>query len=112
MNKKLIKGSVDPLIIKLLLDHGRMYGYEICQRIKALSDDQIAISEAALYPALHRLEASDLLDSVTELAKGRPRKYYFIAPKKAQEANQLLIDFNQLLASLNSLLKPSNLSHG
>jgi len=38
-----------------------MYGYEIKQHVKQLTEGELAITEGALYPALHKLEARGLL---------------------------------------------------
>jgi PadR family transcriptional regulator PadR len=34
-----------------------MYGYEITQKVKEVSEGGIMLTEGALYPALHKLEA-------------------------------------------------------
>jgi len=57
-NKKLYRGSLSTIILKLLGDNGRMYGYEITQKVKALTAGELQITEGALYPALHKLEAA------------------------------------------------------
>ena len=50
--------------IMALEEQGRMYGYEITQKVKKLPKE-LNITEGALYPALHKLEAS-LLDVEVE----------------------------------------------
>jgi PadR family transcriptional regulator PadR len=47
---ELLKGTLQTIVLKVLKDNGRMYGYEITQRVKELSDDRILITEGALYP--------------------------------------------------------------
>ena len=54
---ELIKGTLKTIILKLLADNGRMYGYEITQRVRELTSERIQITEGALYPTLHALEA-------------------------------------------------------
>ena len=66
-NSKLYKGSLTTIILKLLNEHDKMYGYEITQKVKALTKGELKITEGALYPALHKLEAEGLLD--VEVAK-------------------------------------------
>ena len=36
-SKELLKGTLKPIILKLLSDTDRMYGYEIVQAVKQLS---------------------------------------------------------------------------
>ena len=61
-NSQLYKGSLNTIIMKLLEENGKMYGYEITQRVKAITLGELTITEGALYPALHKLEAEGLLD--------------------------------------------------
>jgi DNA-binding MarR family transcriptional regulator len=58
-----------------------MYGYEITQKVKELTQDDIQITEGALYPILHKLEAEEVLTAELEKVDGRTRKYYKITPK-------------------------------
>lgn len=41
MNKKLYKGSLQNIFLKLLKTHERMYGYQICKTVKEISNDEI-----------------------------------------------------------------------
>ena len=41
----------------------RMYGYEITRMVEELSESNIQLTEGALYPALHKLEAQGLFQS-------------------------------------------------
>ena len=61
-NSQLYKGSLNTIIMKLLEENGKMYGYEITQKVKAITQGELNITEGALYPALHKLEAEGLLD--------------------------------------------------
>jgi DNA-binding PadR family transcriptional regulator len=53
-SKDLIRGTLTPIILRLLHPDGKMYGYEICQKVKQLTDGSLLIREGSLYPALHR----------------------------------------------------------
>jgi PadR family transcriptional regulator PadR len=65
--EKHLKGSLSTIVLKLLDDNGRMYGYEITQKVKELTSGDIHITEGALYPILHKLEAEEVVDRVAEL---------------------------------------------
>ena len=62
---ELLKGTLSTIILKLLADHGKMYGYEITQKVKALTDNKILIKEGSLYPALHKLLKDGLVEVET-----------------------------------------------
>src|ERR1700761_1678870 len=90
---ELIKGTLKTIILKLLADNKKMYGYEITQRVKELTLDRIQITEGALYPALHVLEAGGLVTTETEFIGKRVRKYYSLSvagkAKTREKVNEL-----------------------
>ena len=55
IDPKLLRGSLDTIILKLLDEHDEMYGYQITQLVKELTAGEMKLTEGALYPALHRL---------------------------------------------------------
>src|SRR5690606_20484004 len=74
--QQLYKGSLNTIIMKLLEQNGKMYGYEITQKVKEITDGEMNITEGALYPALHKMEAEGFLDVEMDRVDGRIRKYY------------------------------------
>ena len=95
-SSELIKGTLKTIVLKLLADNDRMYGYEITQRVKELTLDKIQITEGALYPTLHALESDGLVTTEAEYMGKRVRKYYKLSPSgktKAQEKISELADF-------------------
>lgn len=106
MNQHL-KGSLSTIILKLLHDNGRMYGYEITQKVKALTQDDIKITEGALYPILHKLEAEEVLVAETERVEGRIRKYYRITPKGNAAAIDRIAELRAFAENLNRILNPN-----
>ena len=95
-SSELIKGTLKTIVLKQLGNNKRMYGYEITQRVKELSLDRIQITEGALYPTLHALEADGLVTVETEYIGKRVRKYYSLSPNgitKIEEKISELADF-------------------
>ena len=75
-SKELVGASSIPLILTILED-GENYGYNIIQRVKVLSEEQIQWKDGTLYPILHKLEKKGLIVSFWKQAEnGRKRKYY------------------------------------
>lgn len=105
MNQHL-KGSLSTIILKLLHDNGRMYGYEITQKVKELTQDDIQITEGALYPILHKLEAEEVLTAELEKVDGRTRKYYKITPKGNAVAVDRISELKAFAENLNLILNP------
>lgn len=81
VSRRMLAASLYPLMLSLLAD-GPKYGYQIIQRAKALSGDDIKLSNSKLYPLLHRLENEGLLESAWKPSEAGPdRKYYQITTK-------------------------------
>ncbi len=83
--KDLVAASAKPLLLALLRQ-GDSYGYEIIKNVRELSGGQLEWKEGMLYPLLHRLEESGLIESYQQTSESdRPRKYYRLLPEGAQE---------------------------
>ena len=95
-----LKGLLRPIVLKMLSDEGRMYGYEITQKVKMCTDSKITINEGALYPVLHRLEAEGLIEVEIEMVNNRPRKYYSLTKNGKKESKTVL---NEILGFMDRL---------
>ena len=79
-SSELIKGTLKTIILKLLRDNPRMYGYEMTQ-----------------------LEADGILQTESEFIGKRVRKYYSLTPKgktKGEEKISELADFLETMKFL------------
>lgn len=103
-SSELIKGTLKTIVLKLLNDGKRMYGYEITQKVKELTGDKIQITEGALYPTLHALEADGLLETETEYIGKRVRKYYKLSTKGKTTSKEKISEFADYLATMKDLL--------
>ncbi|SFC81994.1 DNA-binding transcriptional regulator, PadR family [Parapedobacter composti] len=101
---KLLKGTLQTIILKLLEDQDRMYGYEITQRVRELSGGEFNLTEGALYPALHKLEAEGLLETSTELVDGRIRKYYSLSSQGKGEVKTKMNEAATFIEKLQLVL--------
>ncbi len=100
---ELLKGTLHTILLKVLKDHGKMYGYEITQRVKDLSESRLLLTEGALYPSLHRLEAEGLLKTETVMMGKRVRKYYSITStgrSLAKDRVEELVDFIKTMSNV------------
>ena len=73
-SKELLKGTISAIILKLLSDQERMYGYEISMKVKELSEGKILLKDGSLYPALQKMTSDGLLSFKEEEVGGRIRK--------------------------------------
>ncbi len=97
---ELLKGTLGTIILRLLEERGRMYGYEITQLVKAMSDEKILVKEGSLYPALHKLEADGLVTAEEVFIGKRVRKYYTLTtPGK----NAVKVSVDELLSFIKTI---------
>lgn len=76
----LMQGTVSLLILRAL-QKGPAHGYAITRWIRERTDGTLAMEDAALYQALHRLEARGLIQAEWGLSdNGRRAKYYALTP--------------------------------
>lgn len=81
VNKEVLKGHIDTLILSLV--HTRdMYGYEIAKLVRERSKGQFELKEGTLYLSLKRLEKNKWIESYwgDEQGPGGRRKYYKLTP--------------------------------
>jgi DNA-binding PadR family transcriptional regulator len=105
-NSKLYKGSLNTIILKLLNENDKMYGYEITQKVKELTKGELKITEGALYPALHKLEAQGLLDVEVAKVDNRLRKYYKLTENGTKETANKLEELAEYIKTMQALVNP------
>lgn len=99
------KGSLTPIILRLLSENDEMYGYEITQKVKEMTGGKITITEGALYPALHKLEAQGFLETRTKQVDGRLRKYYELTEQGAKESVEIIEELREFIEHIQLLLQ-------
>lgn len=78
INKELMKGSTSILILSLLAER-EMYGYQITQTLKEMTENVFELKEGTLYPMLHGLENEKAVEAYWfDADNGKRRKYYRI----------------------------------
>src|SRR5512136_3322089 len=76
INKDLVAASSTALVLAILAERDS-YGYAILKHVRELSGGALEWTDGMLYPVLHRLERSGLIESRWAKAQsGRRRKYY------------------------------------
>jgi PadR family transcriptional regulator, regulatory protein PadR len=102
---ELIKSNIDSLLLCLLSGQS-MYGYQIIKELDSRSQGYFKFKEGTLYPALHRLEKSGLIEGKWEiLPNGQQRKYYHITDKGYATLAQKRSNWNQYLAAMNLIIQ-------
>ena len=105
-SKELLKGTLKTIILKLLSEHGKMYGYQITQFVKDESAGKLVLTEGALYPTLHKLEAEGLIASSIKKVGNRSRKYYRLTAAGKKASISRMTEFQEFIAAMQLILKP------
>ncbi|KQT31130.1 PadR family transcriptional regulator [Chryseobacterium sp. Leaf405] len=99
----LYKGTLQNIILKLLSKEVKMYGYQITQRAKELTEGELEMTEGALYPLLHKLEADGIIRSEVQEINGRNRKYYLLTDKGKKQQVEQEQEMKNYLFNLNTI---------
>jgi DNA-binding PadR family transcriptional regulator len=108
LQRELLKGTLSTIILRLLSQHEKMYGYEITQKVKELTDDKILIKEGSLYPALHKLEADGLIQVEDVMLGKRLRRYYFLTASGSVQSSAQINELLDFLQTVYQLIIPEN----
>ena len=80
-----LQGTLDLLVLKAL-SWDAMHGYNILDWLRRASGAELRIEDAALYPALHRLEARGLIESEWGLSENNRRAKYYSLTTEGRRA--------------------------
>ncbi|MFT4722968.1 MAG: PadR family transcriptional regulator PadR [Saprospiraceae bacterium] len=106
-SKELVKGTLNVIVLNLLAENGRMYGYEIFSRVKEVTDEKILLKDGSLYPALQKLTKLGLLTVEEEIVGGRKRKYYKLTGEGRVRNHEYLAEIKDFFQTMNKILSPN-----
>jgi len=105
--RELLKGSTDSLLL-CLIKNQPMYGYQIIKEIDKRSKGYFQFKEGTLYPALHRLERSGLIQGRWQrLPSGQERRYYYITPKGQKALVERLAIWQDFSTAVALIIQPT-----
>jgi PadR family transcriptional regulator, regulatory protein PadR len=101
----LLQGTLDLIVLQLLRAEPTN-GYELAQRIQAISRDVLSVNAGSLYPALYRLEARDLIRAEWEESKtGRKVKVYSVTTAGRKQLAEQREEWARFAGALSAILK-------
>jgi len=103
----LLQGTVDALILKTLSVRP-LHGYGISDFISRQSEGDIAVEDAALYQALHRLERKALVDSEWGMSEyNRRARIYSITAAGRKQLRDEVGELRRYMTALFRVLEPA-----
>ncbi len=103
MQTELLKGTLSTIILKLLSENGKMYGYQITQKVKEISEGAILVKEGSLYPALFKLKEEGLVDTEEENIGKRVRRYYILTNAGKDETQRRIQEVHTFIELLQKI---------
>ncbi|MFW5657014.1 MAG: PadR family transcriptional regulator [Bacteroidota bacterium] len=111
ISKELLKGSLKSIVLTLLSENDRMYGYELTQKVKEISGGKISLTFGALYPVLHKLESEGAVITEKETVNNRVRVYYKLTETGCSTAREKIKELEEFIETLKGIIT-SNPSPG
>ena len=105
-SNELVRGTLKTIILQLLGEKDKMYGYELSKLVRERTKDKIVLTEGALYPILHKLEKEKLVTTIQEVVGNRPRKYYMLTSNGKESAKEKRNELLEFVETLRSLMDP------
>ena len=96
----LLRGTIKTLVLQLLRDNPRSYGYEIVKEVDRRTESRIQLTEGALYPVLRQLLESGLVTMEEERVNNRPRRYYQLTERGEVVAEERTVELLEFLRTL------------
>ncbi len=96
-------GHLDGMLLAILAAEPA-HGYAIAQALKDRSGGVFDLPEGTIYPALHRLERSGLLDSEWSTATGRRRRVYRLTARGRRAADGARRDWSRFAGAIEAVL--------
>lgn len=109
-SNELVRGMLKTIILQLLEEHDKMYGYELSKEVKERTEGKIILTEGALYPILHKLEKDKLVTTSTEMLGKRKRKYYALTSSGKESAREKKNEMLEFISTMKTLMEPKSLA--
>jgi len=103
----LLQGTVDLLILRAL-QPGPSHGYAVSRWVRERTEGVLAIEDAALYQALHRLEGRGWIEAEWGLSDNNRRaKYYRLTPAGRRQVRAEISLWKQYAEAVFKVIEPA-----
>ena len=103
-SQDLLRGTLRTIVLKLLIENKKLYGYQITQKVERESQGKIKLTYGALYPILHKMENEGLLKSETMEVDNRLRKYYLLTETGKVASKQKIEEYAAFSKTMQNLI--------
>jgi PadR family transcriptional regulator PadR len=100
----LVQGTLDLLLLKILALEP-LHGWAISQRLKAISENVLQVSDGSLYPALHKLQQAGLIKAEWKTTENNRRaRFYALTHLGRRQLQQESENWNRLSSAIGQVL--------
>lgn len=101
----LVQGTLDLLVLRALAS-GPMHGYGIATLVHERTEGDLAIEDAALYQALHRLDRQGLVDAEWKASENNRRaRYYALTAEGRQRLRDETANWRRYTRAVEAVLQ-------
>ena len=102
--RELLKGNTETLLLSLLSEDPK-YGYLLVKEIESRSGGYFQVKDGTIYPALHRMERGELLESSWDSSHGQTRRVYRITPKGRYFLQTMIEEWGKFCRALSLIME-------
>jgi DNA-binding PadR family transcriptional regulator len=103
MRSELLKGHTE-LVLLETLSRGPAHGYLIIERLRESSGGGLDLPEGTVYPALHRLEQSGVIQSRWDDTGTRRRRVYEVTGKGRGELRSRRAEWSHFVQTMTAVI--------
>jgi len=101
----LVQGTLDLLVLRALAA-GPMHGYGIATTIRERTHGELAVEDAALYQAVHRLDRQGLVDAEWRPSDNNRRaRYYTLTPAGRKRLREETANWRRYARAVEAVLQ-------
>jgi PadR family transcriptional regulator PadR len=101
----LLQGTLDLIVLRTVAD-GSIHGYGVANRVREQTAGEIAVEDAALYQALHRLDRQGLIEAEWRPSENNRRaRYYTLTRAGRKRLAEQAVSWRRYARALDALLK-------
>jgi transcriptional regulator len=107
---RLFQGTLDALILQALVA-GPRHGYDIASWLESGSGAALTIEDAALYTALHKMEARGWIEAEWGMSPKKKRaKFYRLTPVGRRQLRSRIDEWAAYVDAVDRILRPALLA--
>ena len=101
----LLQGTLDLIVLRTVA-LGPIHGYGVAALVAERTKGELAVEDAALYQALHRLDRQGLIDAEWRPSENNRRaRYYSLTPAGRKRLAEQAVHWRRYARAVDALLK-------